>query len=72
MAETDRDGDGLPDCDDLCPDDYYKTEPGVCDCGTSDKDSDGDGIPDCNDQSPGQRATATASFAPSATSSGGM
>jgi hypothetical protein len=34
---------------DLCPDDPYKTEPGVCGCGTPDTDIDEDGIKDCVD-----------------------
>lgn len=34
---------------DLCPDDPYKTEPGVCGCGTPDRDTDEDGIMDCID-----------------------
>ncbi|UCH79906.1 MAG: hypothetical protein JSW20_09125 [Nitrospiraceae bacterium] len=39
----------VPPCEDLCPDDPDKTDPGVCGCGNSDRDSDGDGIPDCID-----------------------
>ena len=38
-------GDGT----DQCPDDFDKTEPGVCGCGIPDIDSDGDGIMDCID-----------------------
>jgi len=34
---------------DTCPDDPYKTEPGVCGCGSSDTDTDADGTPDCID-----------------------
>ncbi len=45
----DGDEDGTPDCEDLCPKDPNKTEPGVCGCGVADTDADGDGTPDCND-----------------------
>ena len=48
----DADEDGTPDCDDLCPDDADKTEPGACGCGVSDVDSDFDGTPDCLDNCP--------------------
>jgi len=34
---------------DLCPNDPYKTEPGICGCGTSDLDSDSDGTPNCHE-----------------------
>ena len=37
------------DCDDLCPNDSLKTDPGICGCGVPDLDSDGDGKPDCMD-----------------------
>ena len=52
MADVDTDGDGTPDCNDQCPDDPLKTEPGACGCGQADIDSDGDGTPDCSDQCP--------------------
>lgn len=48
----DSDGDGTPDCDDNCPEDPNKTEPGGCGCGVADTDSDSDGTPDCNDNCP--------------------
>jgi subtilisin family serine protease len=48
-CSVDTDGDGTFDCDDSCPDDPDKTDPGVCGCDTSDIDTDGDGTPDCND-----------------------
>lgn len=48
-AMVDSDGDGTPDCDDGCPDDAAKTEPGSCGCGIPEGDSDGDAIPDCMD-----------------------
>ena len=37
---------------DGCPDDPYKTAPGICGCGVPDTDSDGDGTPDCKDGCP--------------------
>jgi hypothetical protein len=40
-------------CEDACPDDDQKTEPGVCGCGVSDDaDADGDSVPDCLDACP--------------------
>ncbi len=48
----DRDGDGIPDDVDGCPDDGNKAEPGPCGCGVPDTDSDVDGTPDCNDNCP--------------------
>ncbi|MDB4775794.1 thrombospondin type 3 repeat-containing protein [bacterium] len=48
----DTDADGTLDCDDNCPEDPNKTEPGDCGCGVEDTDADGDGIPDCNDPCP--------------------
>jgi hypothetical protein len=50
----DRDGDGIPDMDDLCPDqpedrDGYKDEDGC-----PDPDNDGDGIPDEKDKCPNE------------------
>ena len=52
VSETDSDGDGTPDCIDLCPGDSGKTDPGVCGCGVPDDDSDGDGLLDCLDACP--------------------
>jgi hypothetical protein len=52
VSDVDTDGDGTPDCNDLCPADPAKTEAGVCGCGVSDVDTDGDGTPDCNDLCP--------------------
>ncbi|MDZ4753537.1 MAG: M12 family metallo-peptidase [Phycisphaerae bacterium] len=51
--ETDSDGDGVDDCNDGCPNDPAKIEPGVCGCGVADDDSDGDTVPDCIDLCPG-------------------
>jgi hypothetical protein len=58
VPDTDRDGDGAPDCSDGCPDDPAKTEPGACGC--SEVDGDGDGTPDCTDECPQDGAKATA------------
>ena len=52
IDENDTDNDGALDCEDGCPSDPDKTEPGVCDCGTPDTDTDGDGTEDCNDGCP--------------------
>ena len=52
MAETDTDKDGTPDCNDLCPNDPDKTEPGDCGCGVAETDTDNDGTPDCLDLCP--------------------
>jgi alpha-tubulin suppressor-like RCC1 family protein len=51
-AAADTDGDGKPDCEDLCPDDANKTRPGVCGCRMTDTDEDHDGALDCNDACP--------------------
>lgn len=48
----DSDKDGRPDCNDQCPNDALKTEPGTCGCGVVDTDTDSDGTPDCNDSDP--------------------
>ena len=51
----DNDNDGAIDCNDGCPFDPFKIDPGVCGCGVVD-DADGDQVasctPDCNDQDP--------------------
>jgi hypothetical protein len=49
VPDTDTDGDGTPDCNDNCPDDPDKTEPGICGCGVPDTDTDGDGTANCLD-----------------------
>lgn len=51
-AGDDRDGDGVTNLEDGCPDDPAKTAPGSCGCGTADTDRDGDGTPDCTDECP--------------------
>jgi len=38
LLASDVDGDGIPDCDDLCPADSLKAEPGICGCGVPDID----------------------------------
>ena len=48
----DSDDDGANDCEDGCPEDPNKTEPGDCGCGVEDLDSDKDGVADCNDGCP--------------------
>lgn len=56
LCEGDFDGDGTDEvCGDLCPDDPFKLDPGLCGCGVEDDDtdSDGDTVPDCIDQCPG-------------------
>ncbi len=50
---TDSDGDGVEDCDDLCPSDPNKTVPGQCGCGVVNADADGDGVCDQVDACPG-------------------
>ena len=54
-CKEDKDKDGTPDCDDRCPNDPNKTEPGACGCGVEDTDSDKDGIADCNDPCPNDK-----------------
>ena len=52
LLASDRDGDGVLDCNDLCPQDSLKSDPGICGCGVPDLDTDGDGTADCNDLCP--------------------
>ena len=53
VADTDSDGDGVANCNDLCSNDPDKIEPGICGCGVADDiDSDGDSVPDCTDNCP--------------------
>ena len=40
MPDDDSDGDGTEDCNDNCPDDPDKTEPGQCGCGEPDVDGE--------------------------------
>jgi predicted small lipoprotein YifL len=60
----DRDDDGTLDCDDACPDDPEKIDPGVCGCDASEVDTDGDGELDCVDTCGGSR---DADYVPDAT-----
>lgn len=54
---ADRDGDGVSDGKDVCPDDArYGVTRGVCDCNVAVTDSDGDGTPDCRDLCPLDKA----------------
>jgi hypothetical protein len=48
----DGDADGVNDCEDGCPQNPAKSEPGDCGCGVADTDTDGDGSPDCVDECP--------------------
>ena len=48
----DTDLDGTIDCEDLCPLDSNKIEPGQCGCNVPDTDTDEDGTADCNDGCP--------------------
>jgi formylglycine-generating enzyme required for sulfatase activity len=48
----DRDGDGVPDDRDGCPDDKIKTAPGLCGCGLPDMDTNRDGKCDTNEPPP--------------------
>lgn len=52
----DTDGDGVPDCLDLCKNDATKTEPASCGCGRAETDTDGDLIADCVDRCPNDPA----------------
>jgi hypothetical protein len=50
VADTNTDGDSLPNCSDGCPNDASKTVPGACGCGVADTNTDGDAQPDCQEQ----------------------
>jgi Concanavalin A-like lectin/glucanases superfamily len=54
--DTDTDSDGLNDCDDGCPEDGLKGQPGACGCGVSDTDLDADGTLDCQEACPADPA----------------
>ena len=53
----DSDADGVSDCDDACPFNAPKSQPGVCGCAVADTDRDGDGLLDCKDACPTIRST---------------
>jgi hypothetical protein len=59
IADTNSDGDNLPDCTDECDNDRTKIVPGQCGCGVADTDSDADGVANCNDACPNDRAKTT-------------
>ena len=50
LTVVDTDGDGTLDCQEYCPLDPNKLEPGVCGCGVPDVDSNHDGVLDCLDR----------------------
>jgi|GEM_PF-3430002 len=52
-CEPDGDSDGVIDDCDGCPNDPFKSDPGVCGCGVRDIDSDHDSVPNCVDICPG-------------------
>ena len=52
LLVSDQDGDDVFDCNDLCPNDSLKIDPGICGCGVPDTDTDGDGTADCDDLCP--------------------
>ena len=59
---TDSDGDGNPDCYELCEENGAKTVPGPCGCDSSSEgttDSDGDGIYDCVDDCSDKKGNAS-------------
>jgi hypothetical protein len=47
VVDVDSDGDGVGDCNDGCPADPDKVEPGDCGCGAPDLDENNNGISDC-------------------------
>ena len=51
-ARGDSDSDGVSDCDDACPYNAPKSQPGACGCAVADTDRDGDGLLDCKDACP--------------------
>ncbi len=66
-ASNDRDGDGVPNADDRCPDQYGPKANAGCPTGTAPNetaDSDYDGVPDSRDACPNQYGTAKANGCP--------
>ena len=60
FTPIDTDGDGVPDCNDDCPNDVNKAAPGQCGCGAADTDRDLDGTADCVDGCPDDNSKITA------------
>jgi outer membrane protein OmpA-like peptidoglycan-associated protein len=54
IGRGDRDGDGIPDSVDACPDDPEDKDGYQDDDGCPDLDNDGDGVPDLTDQCPNE------------------
>jgi len=54
LPGTDRDGDGVPDSDDQCPDDPEDRDAFQDTDGCPDPDNDADGIPDTDDKCPNE------------------
>jgi outer membrane protein OmpA-like peptidoglycan-associated protein len=52
VAEADRDGDGIPDSVDRCPDEPEDYDGFQDDDGCPDRDNDNDGVPDAEDRCP--------------------
>jgi outer membrane protein OmpA-like peptidoglycan-associated protein len=52
LGHTDKDGDGIPDSTDVCPDDPEDKDGYQDEDGCPDLDNDGDGVPDVNDSCP--------------------
>jgi len=52
VADADRDGDGIPDVVDRCPDEPEDYDGFQDDDGCPDRDNDNDGVPDAEDRCP--------------------
>lgn len=49
---SDRDGDGVPDCVDACPNAPDRVDSSNCGCAAAEADEDGDGVRNCDDGCP--------------------